>query len=382
MFQEKNLADNIRKQRISKGITQTELARILNVSPQSVSKWERGTALPDIENLCLLSNALGISVDKLLGHEVTREKLLIGIDGGGSKTEFVLFRNDGTLLDRCILGPCNPNAIGLDNCAALLSQGIDKLVASPEELIGIYVGASGFATGGNGKKIHAVLSKLYRNAQIRCETDIMNVIAAAEQEHKCIAVICGTGSVVYAKEADTMTKLTGWGYLLSTSGSGYDIGRDALRQALSEAEGLAERSLITELVEAKLGASADHCVQEVYRHDPAYIASFTPLVFEAYAHGDLAAKKILTDNAHNLASVINHAATRYDCGDHVVLSGGLLTDNHTFRNMVTEQLLPSLIVSIPKIPQVLAACHLCAQMCGIDAQDFMNKLALQYQEKR
>ena len=382
MLRGKNLADNIRKQRINKGITQTELARMLSISPQSISKWERNIAQPDIENLCLLSQTLNISVDKLLGIDQKHEKLLIGIDGGGSKTEFILFRDDGTLLDHCVLGPCNPNAIGLENCTALLNQGITALVADPYDVYGIYIGASGFATGGNGKKIQGMLSKIYFNAKIRCETDIMNVIAAADRESKCIAVICGTGSVVYAKEAEHLTKLTGWGYLLSASGSGYDIGRDALRRALSEAEGLTKMSLITELVEAKLGAPAPHCIQEVYKHDSSYIASFAPVVFDAYALGDHAAKQILEENAKSLATVINHAAKHYDCGDHVVLSGGLLTDNLIFKNMVTKQLHSNLTVSVPIIPQVLAACRLCAQMCGIDSYSFVEKLALQYQNKR
>ena len=78
MFRGKILAENIRKQRTSKGISQTDLARMLNIRPQSISKWERNIAMPDIENLCLLSQALSISVDQLLGNALHQEKLLIG----------------------------------------------------------------------------------------------------------------------------------------------------------------------------------------------------------------------------------------------------------------------------------------------------------------
>ena len=51
MFQMKQLAENIRKFRSAKKLTQTELAAILKISPQSVSKWECGLTAPDIENL-------------------------------------------------------------------------------------------------------------------------------------------------------------------------------------------------------------------------------------------------------------------------------------------------------------------------------------------
>ena len=55
MFQMKQLAENIRKYRSVKKLTQTGLASILKISPQSVSKWECAQTVPDIENLCLIA---------------------------------------------------------------------------------------------------------------------------------------------------------------------------------------------------------------------------------------------------------------------------------------------------------------------------------------
>ncbi len=382
MFQTKRLAENIKKFRSAKGMTQTELAGILKISPQSVSKWECALTVPDIENLWLMAQILDVSVDQLLGSGKNQSKRMIGVDGGGSKTEFVLFTEDGTVLERLTLGACNPNAVGLNESAALLKQGIDALIAEHGNVCGIYVGSSGFLTGGNGKKIKAILSKAYPQIKIQCETDILNVIATGTDAENCIAVICGTGSIVYAKERERLTKLTGWGFLLSSSGSGYDIGRDALRAALGDVEGLSEKTLITGLVETKLGAPASECIQEVYKHDQSYVASFTPLVFDAYEKGDPVARKIITENAKSLAEVINHAARNYDCGKKVILSGGLLTGNKTFASLVTENLDPDISCRIPQIPQVLGACRLCAKMCGIDIRKINDKLISQYNNER
>lgn len=381
MFQTKLLAGNIRKFRCAKRMTQTELAGMLKISPQSVSKWECGQTVPDIENLCMMADVLDISVDRLLGISKRCGKIMLGIDGGGSKTEFVLFAEDGTILERTVLGACNPNAIGLEESAALLRQGIDGMLAEHGDICGIYVGSSGFLTGGNGKKIKAILSKAYPQIEIRCETDILNVIAAGTDAENCIAVICGTGSIVYAKEGDKLTKLSGWGYLLSSSGSGYDIGRDALRAALGHREGLSEETLITDLVETKLGAPALTCVQEVYKHDQSYVASFTPLVFEAMRQGDRVAKQIIAENAKSLAAVINHAARNYDCGKRVILSGGLLTGNRLFAELVINNLDPGIACQIPQIPQVLGACRLCARMCGVEVSKMDEKLISQYNER-
>ena len=381
MFQMKYLAENIRKYRSAKKLTQTELAAILKISPQSVSKWECAQTVPDIENLCLIANMLDVSVDQLLGSDRFHGKVMIGIDGGGSKTEFVLFAENGTIFERLVLGACNPNAVGIEESAALLQRGVDELMEAHRDVCGIYVGSSGFLTGGNGKKVRSILSKAYPQIKIRCETDIMNVIASGTDEESCIAVICGTGSIVYTKEKDRLTKLSGWGFLLSGSGSGYDIGRDALRAALGDTEGLTERTLITGLVETKLGAPVSQCVQEVYKHDQSYVASFTPLVFDAYHREDAVAGRILRENAKSLAEVINHAARNYDCGKKVILSGGLLTGNKVFLQLVKDALDQDLTVTIPDMPQVLGACRLCAKMCGVDVSKMEEKLISQYHER-
>lgn len=380
MFDQKKLSENIRKFRTAKGITQTDLAELLHISPQSVSKWECGATVPDIENLCMMAEKFGVPVDLLLGCNVEDEKIMIGIDGGGTKTEFVLFNDIGTILERLKLGPCNPNAVGLDNSIALLKKGIDDLLATHSGVCGIYIGASGFLTGGNGKKIENSLKTAYPQILIQCETDITNVIASATSAENCAAVICGTGSVVFAKEKDKLTQITGWGYLLSRGGSGYDIGRDALLAALEDDEGIGEHTLLTALVGEMLDGPVKSCVSQIYRKDQSYGASFAPLVFAAFEMQDAVAARILSENAKQIASVINYTLTRYDCQKRVILAGGLLANRTDYLAMVKEYLQPDITVITPKTPQVLGACRLCAKMCGVDSAELMDILYHEYCE--
>ena len=51
------------------GLSQEELAEKLSVSRQSVSRWENGETLPDAQNLLVLSDIFGVSVDSLLRDE-------------------------------------------------------------------------------------------------------------------------------------------------------------------------------------------------------------------------------------------------------------------------------------------------------------------------
>jgi transcriptional regulator with XRE-family HTH domain len=63
------LGDNIRKARKSMGLTQEELAAVIGVTSQAVSRWESGAGMPDISMLIPLARALQTSIDKLLGYE-------------------------------------------------------------------------------------------------------------------------------------------------------------------------------------------------------------------------------------------------------------------------------------------------------------------------
>ena len=63
------IADNIKKYRMARGFTQSDLAILLSVSTQAVSKWENGQTFPDITALPLLAKYLDVSIDELMGTE-------------------------------------------------------------------------------------------------------------------------------------------------------------------------------------------------------------------------------------------------------------------------------------------------------------------------
>lgn len=69
-----NLGENIYKYRTSKNWSQTEFADELEVSRQSVSKWENNMATPDLDKLIKMKLLFGISLDELVfGQKDTKE---------------------------------------------------------------------------------------------------------------------------------------------------------------------------------------------------------------------------------------------------------------------------------------------------------------------
>ena len=69
------IGKNIYTLRKKQGLTQEELAKLVNVSFQAVSKWENGNSIPDISTLPLLANVLHCNIDSLLGYVAEQRKI-------------------------------------------------------------------------------------------------------------------------------------------------------------------------------------------------------------------------------------------------------------------------------------------------------------------
>ena len=77
------LAEKIMKLRKQNGWSQEELAAKLNVTRQSVSKWESRASIPDLDKILKLSELFGVSTDYLLKDEMDMEnELPVGVNEG------------------------------------------------------------------------------------------------------------------------------------------------------------------------------------------------------------------------------------------------------------------------------------------------------------
>lgn len=85
MFQNLQVAKRIREARISRNMTQMNLADAMGVSYQAVSNWERGNSLPDISKLEDLCRILGTTVSDLLGVEKPETATVVKVMGGNEE---------------------------------------------------------------------------------------------------------------------------------------------------------------------------------------------------------------------------------------------------------------------------------------------------------
>jgi transcriptional regulator with XRE-family HTH domain len=158
MYQPSQLGANIRHFRKVRGLTQAALAKALFLTPQNISKWENGQSVPDVENLCRVADALDVGVERLLGNAPsTHGKLMVGIDGGGTKTEFCLFDERGCVLARERLGGTNPNVYGVEGAISTLKKGIDAVTVRENGISAIFAGIAGCGVESNRRAVISAL---------------------------------------------------------------------------------------------------------------------------------------------------------------------------------------------------------------------------------
>jgi len=75
-----NIGTKIAELRKSKGKTQEELASLIGVSPQTISKWENSTTMPDITLLPLIADIFGITMDELFGINTNRHSDITSVN--------------------------------------------------------------------------------------------------------------------------------------------------------------------------------------------------------------------------------------------------------------------------------------------------------------
>jgi len=311
-----------------------------------------------------------------------KELAMIGIDGGGTKTEFVLFTSVGTVLKRIISEGTNINSVGIDKATHILKKGIDALLSSKENVVGIYAGVAGCGGKENKDAVISFLESEYPNLLIGCSSDIQNIISCANTNH-CIAVICGTGSCVFALDEYGLHQTGGWGYMLGDEGSGFFIGRDVLRTTLAYNDGFGEHSLLVKLAEEKLNGSVNEKIPHIYSKGRDFVASFAPLCFEAQKKNDKLATEIIERNADSLAKQIKFAYEKYGEPDCVVLSGGVITANPDYLDFIKKKSGLDAEFTLITTPQVYGACLSCVKLCGIALKEtFLVEFEKTYAEKR
>ncbi len=378
MLDIKLLGERIKTLRNEKGLTQKEFADMLNVSYQAVSNWERAIAPPELDNLIRIAKHFGILVDDLL--RPIGEKLILGVDGGGTKTEFVVATTSGKVLGGFFRDGCNPNNGEMQRALGIICDGIGEVLLKYPSVASVFLGIAGVSSDENQQRMLAYLQDKYPMMKIDIKNDASLLFAI--DDNADMAIISGTGSVAFVKSKEEYIRIGGWGYLFDSAGSAYNIGKDAVYTALAEEDSKVKFSIMSNLLKKKLNTDKFwDAIPTLYEKGIPYIASLATVVFEAYKARDKKAIDIIDRNAARLGELLNIGREIYKARPRAVAGGGIFEHNsdvfipHIAKYTDTE------IVICP-LPPVYGACLMsCRLLVENVGNDFYDNFKRSYTER-
>ena len=264
--------------------------------------------------------------------------LYLGVDGGGTKTAFVLVDGDGRVLAEATAPSCYYFAVGIDLVGRVLEQGI----AEVERLAGLSradLDRAFFALPAYGEAsadvpvLDGIARDVLGHDRFDCGNDMIAGWAGSLAGGDGVNVVAGTGSIAYGEWRGSGVRVGGWGEVFGDEGSGYWMAIRGLNAFSRMVDGRMPEGPLRAAVREAVGTATDldviGTVIDGWAGDRGRVAALSRVVTAAAEQGDAAARAIVADAGRELAALVH--ATRAGLGvpDDAALpvsySGGVFT---------------------------------------------------------
>lgn len=254
---------------------------------------------------------------------VTVSGTVIGLDIGGTKTRGVRFENGSPVRDESA-GSSNVQNVSQEQAAANLAELFGKIGGG--HIDQVYAGAGGIDTEEDAQALADLIAPHAPGARITVVHD-SRLLLAAGGASTGVAVIAGTGSAAWGKNhAGEEARAGGWGYLLGDEGSGYWLGREAVRHSLRRMNQGLEPDLLSRALLDSVGVDEPGKLIALF-HSPdtgrRYWAQQARLVVEAADAGDHISTALVEQAGRDLADLAEQAVRQLGLDGPVILGSGL-----------------------------------------------------------
>jgi len=280
-------------------------------------------------------------------------EIVIGVDGGGSKTRVMVGTAEGEVLAD-VSGPKSNVVPGQAEksagvIASLISQALSE-IAQPGAVIPrvLYCGVAGTGRDEERRALHTALDSMDLAEEVIIDSDGMIAMYDAFEDRAGILLVVGTGSIAYGRSpAGEIVRCGGWGPYFGDEGSGSWIGRRALSIVAASSDGHEPpTALLFPILAATQCDDVEDLIPWAAAADSRTLASLVPVVFTAAASGDPRANALLTLAAEELVLHVRALARQLFTDERaavsVALSGGLM-DRHSALRKRLEQRLKSAV---------------------------------------
>jgi N-acetylglucosamine kinase-like BadF-type ATPase len=277
--------------------------------------------------------------------------IFLGVDGGGTKTEFLCIDRAGTVLARQVEGTTYHLQVGLDGVVRALAAGIAGICAKagiqPSELDYTFFGLPAFGEDSViDPKLEQHCQRILGHERFRCGNDMICGWAGSLACSDGINIVAGTGSIGYGERQGKAARVGGWGEVFSDEGSAFWIAIQGLNAFTRMSDGRLPKGPLHDALRRhlNLGADIDLCAaimgDEGLPRDE--IASLARIVAEAVAAGDEAAMRIHEKAADELAAMAEALRTELGFGPEETVSlswsGGVLSNDASVRSRLEQRL--------------------------------------------
>lgn len=272
--------------------------------------------------------------------------LLLGVDGGGSKTHAVLSDETGREIGSGAAGPSNYQYVGLVRAA----QAIDTAIQQAFDQAGLERRPADFAGFGLGgidtpqeiaEMKRWVIQRGWAHSFVIVNDGMLPIYAACP-DGEGIGVVAGTGTIVWAATREgRVARASGWGCLMGDEGGGYWLGHETLRHIARAADGRGPGTLLTDRVLAHWQLPNPHAlIAHVYgrQWEPSEIAPLARVLLACAETGDAVALSIARAGADELALSAATGMRKVGLKPPLALActGSLLVRNAFYRALFAE----------------------------------------------
>jgi glucosamine kinase len=237
-------------------------------------------------------------------------RLVLGIDGGATKTLAAVLNLDAGTLHLGHAGPSNEDAVGARSAVQALMQAAEEAIeqagSSREELAAAVLAVAGTDTESVAEHVHDAVA-----GDWLVVNDVVGAWATATGAGPGVAAISGTGSNVFGVGGvggDTRAwRAGGWGHLLGDEGSGYWLGVQSIRAALRDREASGPETALSDAACEFFRAKSVEAVASLVYSKPltkGEIAAFAAETARVAAQGDAVACELYERGAAELGEQI------------------------------------------------------------------------------
>jgi N-acetylglucosamine kinase-like BadF-type ATPase len=274
-------------------------------------------------------------------------ELYLGIDGGGTKTEVICCTADGTQVGTGLSGPTNLTSTNTGAASFNLKEAVRQaLEHAPADstVVCAAMGLAGMDTPEEYRMAYDPFWQILSAFHVQKFLLVHDSIIALENgttNKNAVVLISGTGSICVGRtEKEEFAKTGGMDYLLTDQGSGYDIGRHVLREAVKSFDGRRPKTLLEQMVAEHFGETSLSSLKKHIYHPPlskAEVAELSVVCTKAYLAGDAAARQIFEWAQNELVLLVEGVVDRLKLQTvptDLVLTGAIMNIEHLRMGLV------------------------------------------------